>query len=170
MKRSVLLIVSIFFVSILSGCFLSEDKALEDAKAAAEKAFKEEPLETNQEIDQIALHKPDDMDIDGSSVNNVFLSRDGQDYLLFYNEFDNEGSKHLFESAKQRENSVLLESFEHNGKFGYIAVFPQTTEEQYELQVGIGGVKKISTITSMDKLEEEAKRMMEIVLSIQIKK
>ncbi|MBB6452153.1 hypothetical protein HNQ94_000574 [Salirhabdus euzebyi] len=162
-KKFLLLLFSLSLIFLLSGCFLSEEKALENAKEEAEKSFMADPLETNQKIDDISIYLPEGMEINGSSNNNVFLAKEDQDYLLFYNQFESEDSQHLFEGIKARPESLLLHSYEDDKRFGYIAVFPHQ-EEEYELQVGIGGVK-ITTITTLDNLEEESSDLMEIVNS-----
>ncbi len=157
------------FILLLSGCFQSEEKALEDAKESAEEAFTAEAKEVNQTIDQISLYLEEEMEINGSSNNNVFLEKNGQDYLLFYNQFEDESSKHLYESIKQRPDPLLLESFQQDNKFGYIAIFPHA-EEEYELQVGVGAVKKVTTIVGLDELETEAHDLMEMLQSIVVNK
>ncbi|MRG87740.1 hypothetical protein [Salinibacillus xinjiangensis] len=167
MKRYLVLGISIGLIFILSGCFLSEEKALENALEEAETEFNKEKAEVNQTIDVISLHLPGQMEIDGSSNNNVFLEEEGQDYLLFYNQFEGEDSKHLFEGIQAREDGLLLESFEQEGRFGFIAVFPNSKEEHYEIQVGIGGIK-LTTLTTKDSLADEAKKMMNIVKSAKI--
>ncbi|GAA0484615.1 hypothetical protein GCM10008986_07390 [Salinibacillus aidingensis] len=167
-KRQFLILVSLGSVLFLSGCLLSEEKALENAAQAAEESFNSESAEPNQKIDVISLHLPDDVKIEGSSNNNVFLKQGDQQYLLFYNQFEGAESRHLFDGIKAREDSLLQESFEADSRFGYIAVFPNSKEEQYELQVGIGGVK-ITTMTTKEELENKAAEMMDIVNSVDMK-
>lgn len=152
---------------MLSGCFQSEEKALEQTKEAVKEAFSLEPQEVNQKIDQISLHLPEDMEIKGSSANNVYLEKDGVDYLIFYNQYETEQSKNLYEGLKLREDALLLESFEDDNRFAYVGVFPNN-EETYELQVGIGSVKKVSTITELDELEQKAYDLMKLLLTIEV--
>jgi hypothetical protein len=167
-KNFLFSIISFGLLIILTGCFLTEEKALEDAKKAAETAFRHEPEKINQTIDFIQLHLPDEYEIKGSSANNVFLEKDGQEILLFYNQFETENSTSLFDSIKEREDSLLLESFNYNDRLGYIAVFPNTKEEHYELQIGIGAVSKISTITTMDQLADDSGELMKLLRSVKL--
>ncbi|SEU07836.1 hypothetical protein SAMN05421676_11822 [Salinibacillus kushneri] len=166
-KRQFFFLLSLGLVVFLSGCFLSEDKALENAHEAAEKSFNGEAQETNQKIDVISLHLPDNMEINGSSNNNVFLQSENQQYLLFYNQFEGANSHYLFDGIQSREDSLMVESFEDDSRFGFIAVFPNSEKAHYELQVGIGGAK-ITTITTKEKLEQEAKEMMDIINSVEM--
>jgi len=152
---------------MLSGCFQTEEKALEETKKAVKEALALEPQEVNQKIDQISLHLTEDMEIKGSSANNVYLEKDGVDYLIFYNQYETEQSKNLYEGLKLREDALLLEAFEEDNLFAYVGVFPNG-EEIYELQVGVGSVKKISTITELDELEQKAYDLMKLLLTIEV--
>ncbi|MCP8617155.1 hypothetical protein [Salirhabdus salicampi] len=155
----------ILFV-ILAGCsLLSEEQVLKNAEESAEAVFKDKPVETNQTIDDVTLYLPEELEIKGSSDNNVVLESKGGTYLLFYSQFENEMSQLLYQEVEKEENHLLLKSFQENDRFGYISVLPYKTEDMYDLQVGIGGVK-LKTLTNKADLEEEAEKMMRIVRSV----
>ncbi|WP_181349923.1 hypothetical protein [Thalassobacillus sp. CUG 92003] len=167
LKKSGLLIFLVGF--ILSGCnwFMSEEDALEKAEENSEKTFKREAIEPNYKSDSFGMYVPETMAVEDESENNIVLSEEeDQNFILFYNAMEEQSSRLNYKTAASAQNeALLLESFETEGRFGYVRVLPMNEEERYELQVGIGGTK-MTTFTKKAQLPEDAEKMMEIVNSL----
>ncbi|WP_106496867.1 hypothetical protein [Lentibacillus sp. Marseille-P4043] len=161
-------IVFLLVIIIISGCSTkSEEDAINDAKEAAQQAFRAEEIEIipNQQLNNFSLYVPDHLVIDEESKSNVILKDGDQTYIVFYNDLETLKSQLNFQSV-QRDDALLNESFEDDDKFGYIHVLPDEGDG-YEMQVGIGGVK-ITTYTSKDKMDSDALELMKMARSIGI--
>lgn len=151
--------------TVLYGCgTLSEEDAVQNAVNSAEGIFtSEEDIETNEQTQDFHFYLPEDLEIEEESKNNIILSDENEHYIVFYNNLESPTSKLNYESAKDSK-SLAYESFEDESKFGYLQITPGT-DENYQMQVGIGGVK-ITTYTTKSDLEEIAKELMKIARSI----
>ncbi|WP_226036385.1 hypothetical protein [Aquibacillus saliphilus] len=164
-KASLYIITSIIVISVLTGCSLvSEEEALADAHEVAAKTFKQETIETNTDLEHFSLYLPAGFEVTDETQSNLILENDDQTYILFYNALEDTTSELNYQAAATGGNSTLLESFDDEDRFGYIKVLA-IEEHNYELQVGVGGVK-ITTHTSKGKLKENSEEMMSMATSI----
>lgn len=171
MRNTIRLItLATFLMAItLSGCSLqSEEEAIKAAKKAAEAVFNSnEKVETNHELDTFSVYLPASMEVKKEDKSNVILKDDDQKYIVFYNQLEGPKSKLNYKAASKSEKSLLLKSFKDNNKFGYIRILSNKEDENYELQVGVGGVK-ITTHSSKSELKSDSEMLMEIARSIAI--
>ena len=160
------LILSLLILIIVSSCGVkSEAEVVKDAKETTENIFHmEEVIEPNQTLKFLSLYLPERLDVTDEDESNIILKDGGQTYILFNNNLENKKSELNYQSA-QHPDALLLESFQDADRFGYIRIMPQQ-DENYEMQVGIGGIK-ITTYTSKGKLNSDAEDLMKIVLSAQ---
>ncbi|MFD1038175.1 hypothetical protein ACFQ3N_07085 [Virgibacillus byunsanensis] len=154
-----------FILLFIVGCSpQTEEDVLQDTKEAAMNTFEdEETIEANHEIDSFSFYLPNDLEVVEEDVFNVILEDGDQTYIVFYNNLESPLSELHYNSAKN-DKSVLYESFKDGEKFGYIRVVPGD-DEDYEIQIGVGGVK-ITTYTTLGDLDNEAPELMKIARSI----
>ncbi|MEC5421890.1 hypothetical protein QGM71_00090 [Virgibacillus sp. C22-A2] len=169
MKNSTRLVIGIMlvFIVVVSSCGTkSEEEALIDAKKMAEDIFvNNEPIETNYELNNMAFYLPGSVEVTDEVDSNIILSDSDRTYIVFYNKIENPLSK-LNYSTAQSPNALLLESFSNDKKFGYIRILPDE-EREYELQVGVGGVK-VTTFTTKMKMDDDARELMKVARSIAV--
>ncbi|KGX83694.1 hypothetical protein [Pontibacillus marinus] len=156
--------ITVLLILFLSGFFVSEKQAMQNAKSAAKEAFNKEEVPFTKELESISLYMPKTMKIVSNSANNLILREDEQGYILFYNPFEKLKSDTFYKDAKKAKDIELIETFRNEERFGYIRVI-KLDEETYELQVGVGGVR-MTTETDKNDLKEDAHEMMKIVRSI----
>ncbi|MFQ3542460.1 hypothetical protein Q7A53_00105 [Halobacillus rhizosphaerae] len=163
-----LLILSVF----LGGCsiFPSEKEIVQHTRESAQQAFKAQTPTANIKSGTISMYLPSAVKVEEQDANNIILSKgDKQTFIVFYNSMEDESSQLNYQSARQKENRLLLKSFKDEDRFGYVRVMPVNKQSKYELQVGQGGVK-ITTYSKKDELEDNAALMMNIAKSIHFKK
>ena len=156
--------IVILLVLFLSGFFVSETQAMQNAKSAAKEAFNKEEVPYTKELERISLYLPESMDIVSNSDNNLILREEEQNYILFYNQFETLKSDTFYKTAKQAQDIEMIETFKNDERFGYFRVI-QISDETYELQVGVG-VVKMTTETEKGDLKKDARELMKIVRSI----
>ncbi|WP_174614077.1 hypothetical protein [Virgibacillus ihumii] len=165
-KRYKLIVAVLFLTAVLFGCsFQSEEEAVNDAEKSAEAVFNSnKTAEANHEMDGFSLYLPDRMEVKETGKNNVILKDGDQTYIVFHNSLEGAASQLGYKTAKT-ESALLLESFKDDNKFGYIRIRSHDEEDNYELQVGLGGVK-ITTYTTKDQLDNDSKALMKVARSI----
>lgn len=157
-----LLLVFLFSISIWS--IQPVEEVLNEAVEEAEEQFYEKPIEPNIQLNHFSLFLPDNFEVEEQSDYNLILDKDGQTFILFYNALEEKSSRLNFEEAKQRSNhSQRLESFEEQDRFGFVHILENN--EQFEIQLGVGGVK-VTTISSTGEMEENVGNMMKIANSL----
>ncbi|CQR48171.1 hypothetical protein BN1058_02520 [Paraliobacillus sp. PM-2] len=159
----VLTLVFVIALSILVGCSPSEEEALTSVENIAKKQFKSKSMETNQTYEHFSLYVPNGYEIAEVSQSNLILEKDGQTYILFYNALEDTTSKLNYQAAEANGKYQLLQSFKNDQRFGYVKV--AELEKDYELQIGIGGVK-VTTQTTLADIEEDTQEMMQMANSI----
>lgn len=158
-----LVIIGVFLLGACSSSF-SEDKV--EAKEAVANTFKSTPEKTNNSTEDIDYHLPFGVEVEEESPNNVLLKNGSRTYILFYNQLEKDDSKVVYESTvKQQQEWDVNETFEKDGKFGYMLV-KTPKEGQYQLIIGIGGVK---LTTETDNIKKDAETMMKIANSVKVK-
>lgn len=163
------LVIAPLLVVTLAACSpTAEDQTGEGIKAAKE-IFQDEPTKPNEQVEDVNLFVPGGFSIqEDSDDTNIVLTKNSDAYVLFIN--PNEGqNSHLFYDlvqAEKKEDKYSLETFEQNGRFGFIAVLP-SGEDQFEIMASIGGVK-LTTISEEANILTNIKQMMKIVRSVKI--
>lgn len=170
MKYYKQILVSMLLIVIFSGligCNASKEEAYQASQDVAETTFNEEKKAPTETTDGINYYLPDDFKVKNIIENNIILSRGKQEYILFVNPLEPSDSEVVYEELKDKDKA-LLQSFEDNQRFGYISITPIEGKE-YELMVGIGGVK-VTTKTTTNDMAENTKVMMEIANSVEYSK
>ncbi|QFT90239.1 hypothetical protein FIU87_16365 [Bacillus sp. THAF10] len=163
--------IFIISLSVMVGCSVSEEEALEKSKETFEQVFQGETVEATEDTEMFTYHLPEKFEVESASNNNVVLLHKEQHYLLFVNPMEAKDSDVVYESTKSNYSELQLDhTFSHNGRLGYVLVAPLEEEEnmKHEVTVGIGGVK-MTTVTETNNLENSTKYMMEIVSSVKVK-
>lgn len=155
-----LLIISLLF---LSACAPSEDEALELTESAARTVFEDNIIEPNNTLDNFSLYLPSEYEIIEESQSNLLLESGDQTFILFYNALEDKTSELNYQAADANGNNALLQSFEDEDRFAFVRV--SESGDEYELQVGVGGVK-ITTKTSIGQLEDYTIEMTQIATSL----
>lgn len=152
------------FIGISMWSVKPVEEVLSDAVEVAEKQFKDHSGEINTELAHFSIFLPEGFNVEEQSAHNLILTKEEQTYILFYNELESEASRLNYNAVSdENKNSKWLESFEDNERFGYIYI--TELEEQFEVQLGVGGVK-VTTISSQERLLEDVNDMMEMANSL----
>ncbi len=159
-----ILITILTAAAFLSGCTQSEEDVLAETETAVKEEFNANPTEPNKNTKLMEFYVPQDMKIESEDGNNFVLSEDGQQFLLFFNQLEDETSQALYKDLAKAEEPLLLESFKGDGRFGFLSVIP-AGDKEYEVTTGIGGAK-ITTETKMNELAADSRKMMKIIRSI----
>ncbi|RPF55315.1 hypothetical protein EDC24_0186 [Aquisalibacillus elongatus] len=172
-KKLALSVVGLVLIAFLAGCSKSESEILDEADRQLKEIFlSSETIETNFELTNMHIYKPDSFEFSEERDNNIIFYEDEQPFLLFINEFEEPNSKWYYnelESAQNEDNHVHLKTFESEEEFAYFNVVEREDEEDhYEVQLGIGGIK-IATITTLDQLQHDVEEMIKIVKSVEEK-
>ncbi|WP_070120544.1 hypothetical protein [Bacillus marinisedimentorum] len=166
-QLSFLLFTILLAAVILSGCTQSEEEVLAETETAVEEEFSAQPAEPNKTTKLMEFYVPENMSMESEDGNNFVLAEEDQQYLLFFNQLEDEASEALYKDIARAEESLLLESFKEDGRFGFIKVI-SVGDNGYEVITGIGGAK-ITAETERDELAEDSRKMMKIIRSIQKK-
>ncbi|MBO8177770.1 MAG: hypothetical protein H0Z31_09995 [Bacillus sp. (in: Bacteria)] len=151
---------------MLAGCSMSEADVKSKAPLKVQSELAKEGMEPNEKIGSYQLFLPFGMKVKENTKNNIFLKKGSQTYLLFINKNEGLDSQVLYQqSTMQDDNVIVNETFEKEGKFGYLLV-TKVQEKEYEVIVGIGGIK-MTTVTTLNDVVEQAELMMRVVDSIQ---
>jgi hypothetical protein len=150
----------------LSACSASFEEVLDETKTAVESEFNKEADKTNNKNDDIEYRLPFGVEKEEETPNNILLKNGSRTYILFYNQYEESGSKVVYESTLEQysewDENV---TFEQDGDFGYLLV-KQLDEDNYQIVTGVGGVK---LTTESSNLKSDAVTMMEIANSVEVK-
>ncbi|MFD2926262.1 hypothetical protein [Halobacillus naozhouensis] len=162
-------ILFIVLAMLLGGCnfMLSEKEAISQTKEASLKAFEQESMEPNYDGQALSMYLPGSMEVKQQANNNIVMTEGNeQTYILFYNSMESQASRLNYKAASTIDKSLLFQSYKDEDRFSYVRVLPLNKEEEYELQVSVGGVK-ITTYTEKGELVSDSEKMMEIANSVQ---
>lgn len=166
MNRSIrILVLLLLSFSLLMGCGVSKKEAINESKVVAKTTFQETKMKATETTSGISYYLPEDFKVQSETEHNIILLKGRQEYILFINPQESPNSKAAFETLKNAKGKPTINSFESDGRFGYISVAPLEGKE-YELIVGIGGVK-LTTKTKTKNMAENTKAMMEIINSVE---
>ncbi len=155
-------------VIIMSGCLNSEEDTIEESETVVKEMFlSDAEIERNFEAEEFKMYKPESLEFSESRGQNLIFFEEEQPYILFINELEAPNSKWYYDELKQKEEQLHLRTFETEEQFAYYSV-KEKEEGQYEVQVGIGGVK-MATKTEADDLIDDVQEMMKMVKSINTK-
>lgn len=168
LKKTPFLFISIGFILLvlLTSCKpKSEEEIIGAVEKVAQEIFEEkDTMKINKELKHVSLYLPQELQLEEVMENNLVLTDGKQSYYIFYNELEEPTSELNFVNIDQTSKDILLiQSFKDAHKFGYVQV--RSTEEAYELQIGIGGVK-ITTNTEKNNLVDQTEEIMKIARSI----
>lgn len=167
-KRLVLAFITLMSGVFLTGCLSSEKDIIDESETVVKEVFlADSEIERNFEAEEFRIYKPESFEFSESRGQNLIFFEDEQPYILFINELEAPNSKWYYDELKQKEDQLHLRTFETEDQFAYYSV-EEKKEGQYEVQVGIGGVK-MATETEADDLIDDAKEMMKMVKSINTK-
>ncbi|WP_047985132.1 hypothetical protein [Ornithinibacillus californiensis] len=160
---SALLILFIIIISIFS--YRSEESVMIQAGVTAEKTFFSEDIpEDNYQGEHFTFYLPNPMEVEEVDNFNAIIEYGDQTLIVFYNTLEDDLSQLNFNAAKT-DDAVLLETFTDDEKFGYIRLLPEGKDEEYEIQVGVGGVK-VTTYTTKGEVITDSENLMKMALSI----
>ncbi|QBP40625.1 hypothetical protein [Paenisporosarcina antarctica] len=158
-----------FIVITLVACSDSAEEQTGEGIKVAKELFQNEPVEPNEQIKSVELFVPGGFSIqEDSDDTNIILNSKSDLYVLFINPNEEQDS-HLFYdllNAEKKNGIYALETFEQNGRFGFIAVLP-SGDEQFEIMASIGGLK-LTTISKKANIYKNIEQMMKIVRSVKI--
>ncbi|TFB25081.1 hypothetical protein E3U55_01425 [Filobacillus milosensis] len=165
-KKVFLALVSFIVFGLLSGCLQSESSIMNQADNRLKEVFlSNKTVETNFELNQFKIYKPETFELGEERKNNVIFYKDEQPFILFINEFEEPNSKWFYNDLKKdKNNSDYLSTFENEKEFAYFSV-KDREEDHIEVQLGIGGIK-MSTLTTTDDVEEDVEDMIMMIKSI----
>ena len=162
----VIALLLLFLITISVMSIETVDTIVDDAINTAETTFHEAPSDPNHNVENFSIYIPRELEIDERNKNNaVLVSNDGQSYILFINDKENTLSQLNYETIQEQSNGEAdwLKTFEDDERFGYVYIHP--LEDNYEVQIGIGGVK-LTTISSKQNIVNDVEMMMDISNSV----
>ncbi|WP_374724487.1 hypothetical protein [Calidifontibacillus erzurumensis] len=158
------LALTLLTISLLTGCNGKEDEAIVEAIQIAEATFNETKQEPTESSDLFSFYLPKEYKVKEKSEHNIILKKDNQEYILFVNPNEALDSEVLFNELQAAKKEVQ-ETFKSKGRFGYLLITP-VEGKNYEVIVGIGGVK-MTTLSTVDDIARDTKKMMEIANSVE---
>ncbi|MGO4888757.1 hypothetical protein ACJ2A9_13425 [Anaerobacillus sp. MEB173] len=168
-KKSKLVITTVvLMLMFVAGCSVSKEEMIEETKNTFIEGFHQERVEANEETAEIHYFLPSSFSVSDVSENNVIFEKGNQPFLLFYNPAEGLDSQvNMERDLEFKEEALLFETIDSEGRFGYIMVVPEESD-QYTLVIGVGGMK-ITTMSSLSDLSASAKDMIEVLNSISYK-
>jgi hypothetical protein len=156
-------------VGLITGCSTSIKEQEKDTVKDVSRAFTNQSETAKKESKQLRFYLPFGMSIKKESPNNVIIKKGGQDYILFYNQKEDEKSQEVYKISKPVAEGILVDKeFTSKKRFGYLLI-SKVKENLYEITVGIGGIK-MTTETTLKNIANDAGKMMKIVSSVKYKK
>ncbi|WP_096189775.1 hypothetical protein [Evansella halocellulosilytica] len=152
---------------LLAACNVSEASVAEDNEEMFQEKMVQEKMEPNVEEGDLSIYIPATLDREVVDEFNIEFTRNDQVFLLFLNDqtdYDSEEAL-LDELMINEEDPITLELDEEDGKFGYLVV-AEFDEESYRVVVGYEGAK-LTTISSLENVNDDAEMMFDIVKSIE---
>ena len=170
MKRSWMRIaIAPFLLLSVTACSTSAGDQTELGIKAAKEIFQGDIVKPNEQIKSVELFVPGGFTIqEDSDETNIVLMDNNDSYILFINPNEEKDSNLFYDlvQAKNKDRIIAQESFEHNGRFGFITVLP-SSEDKYEIISSIGGVK-LTTISDEADISTNMEQMMKVVRSVQV--
>lgn len=168
MRQTVKYVAVMMLFVMLSACSASIEEEQSVAQEAAANTFKTETtVTTNEEVEGIKYHLPKGAVIKKTTENNVVFEKGSKLYILFVNPHEEADSDVVYQASVSSQIDYRVnETFQEDDKFGFMLVNDiEDQKDQYELTVGVGGVK-VTTETDAKHISEDAELMMEIALSV----
>ncbi|MFC0270340.1 hypothetical protein ACFFIX_02550 [Metabacillus herbersteinensis] len=158
--------IPLLFILLLVGCAVSDEELKTTTTENVQQGFKAEPQKPNEDGGPFSYFLPEGFEIKKTKNSNILLEEDGQRFILFSNENEENNSQVSYQTlASQYKNPVIQETIEDKNRFGYVFV-NEIEKNTYEVTIGIGGTK-MTTETKSQNVAESAKMMMTIVSSVQ---
>ncbi|WP_374722789.1 hypothetical protein [Peribacillus tepidiphilus] len=150
---------------ILTGCSTKMEDMTIQAEKAAEAEFQAEKPPADKKSKTFSFYLPHGFTIEEEKENNVIIKKGDLLAIIFRNPNESSGSEMLTNTIQSNKKEYIhTKVFEDKGRKGFMAI-KKAGNEQYELVVGIGGVK-VTTVTKAQNLDDLAKEMMKIAASI----
>lgn len=151
----------------LAGCLATPEEQISDGVANARSTFEEEPPKSNEKTDHLELYLPGGYKIEEpSDEHNIIITKGSDSFVLFVNPNESSDSKFFYDlqKANSEQQWVADETFEQNGRFGFVTV-REIAEDQFEIVASSGGVK-MTTISEESDIQKNLDWMMKTVRSI----
>lgn len=159
-----LLVISVF---LLASCNKSLSESAIAGVEAAEAVFHLNDKEPTEEIDGVKLYKPVGFVIsEQSDAQNIVFTKSKETFILFINPNEKSDSRLFYDLLLADQNKEIIEqaTFEDEDIFGFVAVV-KSENDKVELITSVGG-SKMTTMTTIKKIEESMTEMMAVVRSI----
>jgi hypothetical protein len=148
-----------------TGCTANVNEEINKGEKAAEEVFSKNNVKTNEKVKEFSFYLPEGFKVDEVKENNVIINRGDTYAIIFVNPNENSDSEVLVQNfLNHKEEYEKIQTFEKQGKKGFYTV-RETEEKDYELIVGIGGVK-VTTVAKASDLESLSKDLMKTAISI----
>ncbi|SEQ37123.1 hypothetical protein [Piscibacillus halophilus] len=167
-KKVLLVFLTLPLFILLTGCLDSEEDVLEESNTLVKDVFlSDEVLDKNFELNRLEMYKPDSLEFSEARDQNLIFYENSQPFILFINELEAPNSKWYYNELQEKDDELHLRTFETDDEFAYFSA-EEKEDDQFEVQVGIGGVK-MATLTNISDLKEDVQEMMKMVKSIEKK-
>ncbi|TFD98186.1 hypothetical protein [Jeotgalibacillus sp. R-1-5s-1] len=168
MKKFSLLILLLALSAVLAACNTTieeqRDKTLEEVEAV----FNADPERANEEGQDLEFHIPYFSEVAEEADHNIVIEKSNETYVLFHHLNEEAGQDAIYTMTEASSEEWLVnETFEANDQFGYV-LLRQIDEEEYELVTGVNHVK-VTTVTDLQNIADNAEWMMETARSAQWK-
>ncbi|WP_075620099.1 hypothetical protein [Paenisporosarcina indica] len=163
------IVIAPFLIVSLAACSSSAEEQTKEGLKAAKEIFHGDIVESNEQIDHVELFVPSGFTIqENSDETNIVLMNNSDSYVLFINPNEKQNSNLFYDllQAEKKETIIVQQTFEQNGRFGFVAVYP-SGEDKYEIISSIGGVK-LTTISDEANIATNMEKMMKMVRSVKV--
>lgn len=155
---------------LLSGCGAkTEDiqKNIENGIPKWIEATAEEPTTAEENL---KFYLPEESIILSATENNVAFETEFGDFVIFMNPVEEEDSKTNYEIVKDlnKDKTVFVdETLTENNGFQFVYIVQQESKN-YEIYVGLGGVKASALVTKKSNLEPAVEQLVKVAKSVGI--
>ncbi len=157
------LIVTLFLAMASYG--VNMDEAVIEAKNTYYQHFEQHEIaELNYESEQVKLFLPNGLKVVEETDYNLVIENSGQDFLLFFNPFEQTNSRvHYDLDVDYQDEALLFETYETDEMFSYILILEE--ENDLNVVIALGGAK-VSTKTTTAMLTSSVDMMLDMLHSL----
>ncbi|QPC47268.1 hypothetical protein [Mangrovibacillus cuniculi] len=156
-------------ILFLAGCQGSVEDQLKGSKSILEEPSTIEVAAPNESTEGLSFHLPSNVKIIETSPSNIILEGNNQTYIVFFNPFEDEFSKSLYEEEKSRRENVTLSTVKETDEGYYYSFIDSIEDDRYRIIIGRGGVK-VTTESSGDTILSSVKTMVTMLRSSDVSK
>lgn len=170
MKRKSFLSIAFTCALLLSGCMTKTEDIQKNIEKALPKIIQADPEAVTTTEENLSFYLPDDSKILSASENNVAFETVYGDFVIFMNPVETEGSQTNYDIVKDlnKDREVLVDETLNEGNGFQFVYILQTKNKEYEIYVGLGGVKASALVKKKGNLEPAVEQLIKVAKSVKV--